>query len=52
VKPVQEGSGEQTYKVVVWATGGIGRYAMRTITDRPNLELVGVTPVGSLRPDR
>jgi len=42
VTTVQEVSTEQTYKVVVWATGGIGRYAIRTITDRPNLELVGV----------
>jgi hypothetical protein len=30
------------YKVAVWATGGVGKYAIRTITDRPNLELVGV----------
>jgi hypothetical protein len=30
------------YKVIVWATGGVGRYAIRTITDRPNLELAGV----------
>jgi hypothetical protein len=32
----------QPYKVVVWATGGVGKYAIRTIADRPNLELVGV----------
>ncbi|MDT5016158.1 MAG: hypothetical protein QOD39_2318 [Mycobacterium sp.] len=31
----------QTYKVAVWATGGVGRFAVRTIVDRPNLELVG-----------
>jgi hypothetical protein len=30
------------YKVAVWATGGVGSYAIRTIADRPNLELVGV----------
>jgi hypothetical protein len=31
----------QTYKVAVWATGGVGRFAIRTIVDRPNLELAG-----------
>jgi len=30
-----------TYKIMVWATGGVGRYAIRTAADRPNLELVG-----------
>ena len=30
------------YKVIVWATGGIGKSAIRTISDRDNLELVGV----------
>ena len=30
------------YKVAVWATGGVGKYAIRTIADRPNLDLVGV----------
>ena len=30
------------YKVAVWATGGVGRFAIRTIADRPNLDLVGV----------
>ena len=30
------------YNVAVWATGGVGKYAIRTIADRPNLELVGV----------
>ena len=32
----------EVYKVAVWATGGVGKYAIRTITDRPNLELTGV----------
>jgi hypothetical protein len=31
----------QIYNVAVWATGGVGRFAIRTIVDRPNLELVG-----------
>ena len=31
----------KTYTIVVWATGGVGRYAIRTAADRPNLELVG-----------
>ena len=30
------------YNVAVWATGGVGKYAIRTIADRPNLDLVGV----------
>ena len=30
------------HRVVVWATGGIGSIAIRTITNRPNLDLVGV----------
>jgi Dihydrodipicolinate reductase, N-terminus len=33
---------DRQYKVAVWATGGIGKYAIRTIADRPNLDLVGV----------
>jgi 2,4-diaminopentanoate dehydrogenase len=33
---------EQSYKVVVWATGRVGRLAIRAVADRPNLELVGV----------
>ena len=33
---------EQQYKVVVWATGRVGRLAIRAVADRPNLELVGV----------
>jgi 2,4-diaminopentanoate dehydrogenase len=33
---------EQAYKVVVWATGRVGRLAIRAVADRPNLELVGV----------
>lgn len=31
-----------TYRVVVWATGGIGSIAIRTITRRSNMDLVGV----------
>ncbi|WP_157900990.1 dihydrodipicolinate reductase [Mycobacterium terramassiliense] len=31
-----------TYKVAVWATGGVGKYAIRTIVDRTHLDLVGV----------
>lgn len=30
------------YRVMVWATGGIGSIAIRAIADRPDLELVGV----------
>lgn len=30
------------YRVVVWATGGIGSIAIRTISHRPDLDLVGV----------
>ena len=33
---------DQTYKVVVWATGRVGKLAIRAIADRPNLELAGV----------
>ena len=33
---------EQPYKVVVWATGRVGRLAIRAVADRSNLELVGV----------
>ena len=33
---------KSSYKVAVWATGGVGKYAIRTIADRPNLDLVGV----------
>jgi len=32
----------RVYKVIVWATGTIGKFAIRTITDRPNMELVGL----------
>jgi hypothetical protein len=32
----------KVYKAAVWATGGVGKYAIRTITDRPNLELTRV----------
>jgi hypothetical protein len=28
-------------KVAVWATGGVGRFAIRTIVDRPNMQLAG-----------
>jgi hypothetical protein len=28
-------------KVAVWATGGVGRFAIRTVVDRPNMELAG-----------
>jgi hypothetical protein len=31
-----------TYRVVGWSTGGVGRLAVRAITRRPDLELVGV----------
>lgn len=33
---------EKPYKVVVWATGRVGRLAIRAVADRPNLDLVGV----------
>lgn len=33
---------EKAYKVVVWATGRVGRLAIRAVADRPNLDLVGV----------
>ena len=35
-------SASRCYKVIVWATGGVGRYAIRTIVDRPDFELAGV----------
>ena len=35
------GVDKEILKVAVWATGGVGRYAIRTIVDRPNMELVG-----------
>jgi 2,4-diaminopentanoate dehydrogenase len=31
----------KAYKIMVWTTGGVGRYAIRTAADRPNLEFVG-----------
>jgi hypothetical protein len=31
----------KTYKIVVWATGGVGRYAIRTAADRRILESLG-----------
>ncbi|MBP2452153.1 MULTISPECIES: NAD(P)H-dependent amine dehydrogenase family protein [Mycolicibacterium] len=33
---------DRTYKVVVWATGRVGKLAIRSVAGRPNLELVGV----------
>lgn len=30
------------YKVVQWATGGVGIWSLRKIIDHPDLELVGV----------
>src|ERR1700743_455274 len=30
------------HRVVLWATGGIGSIAIRTVTNRPDIELVGV----------
>ena len=30
-----------TYKVIQWATGGVGRAAIEGILDHPELELVG-----------
>ncbi len=30
-----------TYKVIQWATGGVGRAAIQGILDHPQLELVG-----------
>ncbi len=35
-------STDKTYQVILWATGTIGRFAIRTILNRPNLELAGV----------
>jgi 2,4-diaminopentanoate dehydrogenase len=32
----------QKYNVVVWATGRVGKLAIRAVADRPNLDLVGV----------
>lgn len=33
---------QDKHRVVVWSTGGIGSIAIRAITERPNLDLVGV----------
>ena len=30
-----------TYKVIQWATGGVGRAAIEGVIDHPELELVG-----------
>jgi len=35
-------SPEQRYKAVVWATGRVGKLAIKAIADRPNFDLVGV----------
>ena len=34
--------GADVYRVVQWATGSMGRTALRRIIDHPDLELVGV----------
>ena len=31
-----------SYKVIQWATGNVGRHALRGIIERPDFELVGV----------
>lgn len=36
------GVAHKTYKVVVWATGRVGKLAIRAVAERPNLELTGV----------
>lgn len=36
------GVSNKTYKVVVWATGRVGKLAIRAVAERPTLELVGV----------
>jgi hypothetical protein len=33
---------DRHYEVVIWATGRVGKLAIRTVADRPNLDLVGV----------
>jgi hypothetical protein len=35
-------AGDQVYRVIQWGTGNVGKHALRTIIERPNLELVGV----------
>ncbi len=30
-----------TYRVIQWASGGVGRAAMQGVLDHPDLELVG-----------
>ena len=40
-------SNDKRYKVILWATGTIGRFAIRTILNRPNLELARC--LGALR---
>jgi hypothetical protein len=44
----------QPLRVIQWATGSVGRYAIDAMTDDPNLELVGVwvhseSKVGKMR---
>ncbi|MBW2423496.1 MAG: hypothetical protein JRG86_04570, partial [Deltaproteobacteria bacterium] len=34
--------GIMTHRVIQWATGNVGKYALRAILDHPDLELVGV----------
>ena len=36
------GSGRKKYRVIQWATGNIGRRAMRTVIEHPQMELVGL----------
>ena len=35
------------YKVVQWATGGMGRNCLRALIDHPAMELVGVYVYGA-----
>lgn len=35
-------STDKQYKVIVWATGTVGKFAIRTILDRPTMDLAGV----------
>lgn len=39
----------RTYKVVQWATGAMGRSCMRTVIDRPDMELVGLLVYSSAK---
>src|SRR5688572_27893368 len=40
------------YRVVQWATGGMGRNVLRAIIDHPALELVGVFVYGGAKAGR